>query len=281
MLPVLTLTLGRWVLQLSSYGTLYSVAWVLAPALAAAWGARTRGLPAKESALVFYVSLSIGVLGARVLHVWLTWPLSAVEPDRIWDVDFSGFALYGGLLFASAMAIAMCRLIRLPVWEVADSAIPGLAVGLVLMRTGCFLQGCCFGIPTNRPWGVVYPAGSPAWNRQFLSGSGLGDGLTVTSPVHPTQLYEIVAVILILTAISVLLRLAELPPGTGFLLFALCFSVARLLIHPLRAPIPGVSEVVWGTFYPAFYVLVIATLSVILAIRVRAARAAGFSRTHA
>jgi phosphatidylglycerol---prolipoprotein diacylglyceryl transferase len=50
-------------------------------------------------------------------------------------------------------------------------AIP-VAIAVAIGRIACFIGGCCFGTPTNLPWGVVFP----------LSGDSL--------PRHPTQLYE-------------------------------------------------------------------------------------------
>ena len=48
-------------------------------------------------------------------------------------------------------------------------AIP-LALALAVGRWGCFFNGCCFGVPTDLPWGVDF-----------------GDGIRR----HPTQIYEV------------------------------------------------------------------------------------------
>lgn len=50
-------------------------------------------------------------------------------------------------------------------------AVP-VAVGVAIGRVACFIGGCCFGAPTNVPWGVCF--------------ARAGDEL----PRHPTQLYE-------------------------------------------------------------------------------------------
>jgi phosphatidylglycerol:prolipoprotein diacylglycerol transferase len=44
-----------------------------------------------------------------------------------------------------------------------------LALAMVIGRFGCFTHGCCYGTPTDLPWGVNF-----------------GDGV----PRHPTQIYE-------------------------------------------------------------------------------------------
>ena len=29
-----------------------------------------------------------------------------------------------------------------------------LALGTAIARVGCFMRGCCYGIPTDLPWGI-------------------------------------------------------------------------------------------------------------------------------
>ncbi len=71
-------------------------------------------------------------------------------------------------------------------------AVP-VAIAVALGRIGCFWIGCCFGGPTDLPWGVVFPSS--------------GDAL----PRHPTQLYEtafhlLAAIVLLVLAHYDLLR---------------------------------------------------------------------------
>ena len=52
-----------------------------------------------------------------------------------------------------------------------------MALGIGLGRIGCFLNGCCFGLPSHAPWAVKFPPGSYS-NFVFPS-----------EPLHPAQLY--------------------------------------------------------------------------------------------
>lgn len=85
---------------------------------------------------------------------------------------------------ASLALVAFARRRRIPLWKMADYAIPGLAAGHALGRVGCFLNGCCYGrAATAHPaWGVVYPAcsepgqafaGVPLYPVQLLEAAGL------------------------------------------------------------------------------------------------------------
>ena len=127
------------------------------------------------------------------------------------------------------------------------------------MRTGCFLNGCCFGTPTSLPWGVTFPAGSAAWAQQFLTGeTGLFGLAGAVKPVHPTELYEIVAA-LVFGGLAIWLTLRgrqgdarpRTASGVPFLTFALGFTLFRLADDFLRAKLPTYALPAW--FYPLLY----------------------------
>ncbi|MBI3892385.1 MAG: prolipoprotein diacylglyceryl transferase [Candidatus Wallbacteria bacterium] len=67
--------------------------------------------------------------------------------------------------------------VELPKWSLdvdvktGDSFAAPVAAGIAAGRLGCFVGGCCYGVPTSLPWGVDF-----------------GDGVRR----HPTQLYELV-----------------------------------------------------------------------------------------
>ena len=68
----------------------------------------------------------------------------------------------------------------LPVWKVADITAPAIAIAHAFGRVGCFAAGCCYGIPTDAPWGVTFTN----------SYSGTLVGVPLNIPLHPTQLYS-------------------------------------------------------------------------------------------
>jgi phosphatidylglycerol:prolipoprotein diacylglycerol transferase len=70
---------------------------------------------------------------------------------------------------------------RLPIVRTLAAATPALAIGHAIGRIGCFLVGDDYGRPTDLPWGVAFPQGLPP----------------TTDRVHPTQLYEMVALLIV------------------------------------------------------------------------------------
>ena len=130
----------------------------------------------RRQALLLPVALTyIGFLGAHALY-GLT-----ILGRYDWDVWFrkvflswSGFVWYGGLAASAGASLLLARRLKIPLLAMTDALAPGAFMALAFGRLGCFMHGCCYGNPTDLPWGVVFP------RSQFGSDVHL----------HPTQLYE-------------------------------------------------------------------------------------------
>jgi phosphatidylglycerol:prolipoprotein diacylglycerol transferase len=129
--------------------------------------------------------------------------------------------LLGGVIGGVVAAYAYARAKKLPWLLVFDVLTPSLVIGIAIGRIGCFLNGCCFGFPTDLPWGCTFPEGS-------LAGS-----VYPNTPVHPTQFYEM---LLMLVLLIILLRYDRVshPQGRTFALFLMAYGVARGWVEGLR-----------------------------------------------
>ena len=88
---------------------------------------------------------------------------------------------------------------------------------------GCFLAGCCWGTPTQLPFGVIF--------RSELAHTITGVPLQVR--LHPTQLYE-AAVVLLVIPFLMWLRKRRSFSGQVILVYVLFYAVARFLLEFLR-----------------------------------------------
>jgi phosphatidylglycerol:prolipoprotein diacylglycerol transferase len=178
--------------------------------------------------MVVAASLLACLLGAR--GYYLLNSHTALTPDNLFNLSGQGFALYGGLLGALLVGTLSARLLRVHLAPLADASAPWVGLGIVLVRLGCFLHGCCFGKVTDVPWGIHYHLFSPAHLSQLSQESGQ---LLNVHAVHPTQLYELAAA---LSASLVALYLNKRYRGTGIpaLGFVLWFTCWRWLIFYLR-----------------------------------------------
>jgi len=182
--------LGIGPIEIRWYGVMVAVAFIVALHLGV-WRGKKRGLN-PDVLFDLGIWLLVGALiGARVLYVLAEWRQYAETP---WEALFffkGGLVFYGGVLGAIPVGLWFIRRKGLPTWLVADLAAPSLALGHALGRVGCFLNGCCFGHPTECPMGVVFAPGSAAW-EYFSATVGRGD-----IRVHPVQLYEAVGEVVI------------------------------------------------------------------------------------
>lgn len=131
---------------------------------------RRRGLP-DEATDAAIAGLFGGLLGAKLLYVA---EHASTEPVLSLLTDRGGMSWFGGFTGGLLAGLITIRLKRWPLVPVLAAATPGLAVGQLLGRIGCFLVGDDYGKPTTLPWGVAFPRGLPPTDE----------------PVHPTQLYE-------------------------------------------------------------------------------------------
>jgi phosphatidylglycerol:prolipoprotein diacylglycerol transferase len=104
----------------------------------------------------------------------------------------------------------------------ADVVAPSLGLGLGLTRIGCFLNGCCYGRPTEGPFGVHFPADSYV-TRVF------GD-----AALHPTQLYSALTGLAICAILLAYDRAAR-PEGRVFGLFLVLDAVGRFALDFFRS----------------------------------------------
>ncbi|MBI5091466.1 MAG: prolipoprotein diacylglyceryl transferase [Candidatus Hydrogenedentes bacterium] len=187
--------------------------------------ARRAGLdPNVVADLAFWVLL-LGLAGARVLHIIM------FSDSYSWNDPIGWIAVWrGGLVFQGGPPPAILfgywylKRRNMSFWKTVDVGFPYLALGHAFGRIGCFLNGCCYGLPTSLPWGIRFPrvpfdvgqdaTGSPPFldHVQRFSKISMNDQWSL--PMHPTQLYEFLALIAI--CVSLLLLRKYWHPFQGF-----------------------------------------------------------------
>lgn len=214
--------LFHWgLLHLRSYGVMLAVAFLFGTWLSLR-EARRRGLDEDKVVTVVLAALVFGIVGARMLYV-----LEHVQQFRrewgsvlaLWQ---GGLTLYGGVVGGTAAGLVAARRLGLPHWEVADALTPAIAIGTMFGRIGCFLNGCCYGVPTRLPWGVTFPPDSFA---------GLEFG---NARVHPSQLYFALLGLLLFLLTWGLRRRIEVA-GSLFWMFVALFALVRIPLDLTRA----------------------------------------------
>lgn len=206
-----------------SYGVLIFLGF-----LAAIWWlthlAKKEGIPPiKAEGLGLIIVLTAGI-GSKLLTA-LDYPgFYSGDWNHVWSqASGRGGVFYGGFLLAVASSGLYFWLTKLPGWQVADCVAPGLALAQGIGRVGCFLAGCCWGIPTQLSFGVTFT--SEVAHRIT--------GVPLHLPLHPTQLYESVLVLLSIP-LSLWLRKRKAFAGEVILVYALYYAVVRFFLEFFR-----------------------------------------------
>lgn len=135
--------------------------------------AKRAGLPANavDAALAGVIG---GLAGAKIL-----WTIEHRAEGPLFDLLTSrgGLSWFGGVVGGVSLGLIVMRVRRLSILPVLAAAATGLVAGQAIGRIGCFLVGDDYGRPSTLPWAVAFPQGAPP----------------TLDRVHPTQLYEAIA----------------------------------------------------------------------------------------
>lgn len=215
----------------STYGLMLVVAF-LAAYFQLRWGFRKLAIGDEEDAasLVFWAGLS-GIIGSKIYYALLVGSWRAL-------FDRAGLVWYGGFLCAVVALLWVVRRRRLPIWATVDVMTLALAIGYALGRVGCLLVGDDYGAPTDLPWAIAFPEGSPPSTAENLRSLGMpvdpGVAGSAVLAVHPTQIYETLGALAIWFLGHAYLRRRPSAGQTGLLVLAL-LGLERLLVEFVRA----------------------------------------------
>jgi phosphatidylglycerol---prolipoprotein diacylglyceryl transferase len=184
------------------------------------------------SSLVVAAALG-GIVGAKVYYAILF---------KDWRLlfDRAGLVWYGGLIggFLACSWLVWRHRPKIDYLTAADAVAPALSIGYALGRIGCFLVGDDYGRPTNAWYGVAFPKGAPPTTASSLRSFGVDIDPSVPGDailrVHPTQLYETFAALLMF---GILMWLNRRPHRRGLAwgLFLIMLGIERFLVEIVRA----------------------------------------------
>ncbi len=178
-----------------------------------------------------------GIVGAKLYYLGLHWHQLMLDP--VGELTSrGGLVWYGGFAGGVLMYFWQVRRRKLPLATMFDASAPALALAYAVGRVGCFLVGDDYGLPTRSWVGIAFPNGSPPTTAGYLR--SVGGSIPANVPdwavvrVHPTQLYEIAAALVIF---AILWRLSKNPlrPWQLFGAYLGLYGVERFLVEFVRA----------------------------------------------
>lgn len=190
--------------------------------------AKKQGIDPNKIIDLSVVVVISAIFGARFLYVifhleefkghWL----DTINPfQSSGQIGIAGLTMLGGFIGAVVFGLLYLKIKKLPMLKIADIIAPAIGIGIFITRIGCFLNGCCYGVPTEAPWGMVFPQDSPA-------------GFAFPNQaIHPAQLYSSLYGLIILGALLFLERYKKFD---GFLLyvFFILYGISRFTVDIFR-----------------------------------------------
>jgi phosphatidylglycerol:prolipoprotein diacylglycerol transferase len=181
---------------------------------------RHHGLPAEQSQNLFLLIVAAAFVGGKLLYYLEDPGRYLSNPGEMFRNMGNGFVFYGSLLAAVPVVVLFARRHRIPLMPFLDHIAITACLVHAFGRLGCFGAGCCYGLPTDAFWGVVY-------EHPLCMAKPLGQ------PLHPTQLYS-AGMILSVLAVLLLVARRKRFHGQLFLLYILLYAAGRAVIENFR-----------------------------------------------
>jgi phosphatidylglycerol---prolipoprotein diacylglyceryl transferase len=234
-----------------SYGVLLAASYLIGLWLAMR-RARAWGLDANRVLDLGIYIIIAALIGAKLLLLVVDFDQFRQSPADLMSLARSGGVFYGGLILAVLVAFWYVNKYRLPLWTTCDVFAPGIALGHVTGRLGCLAAGCCYGRPTTLPWGITF--------TNPLAAANVGTPLGI--PLHPTQIYEAGAELLILVVLLATEKRGRPFAGRTFWGYMFLYAVSRYIIENYRGDPRGTVLGIFST--SQFISLLLAPLSLVM-----------------
>lgn len=201
------------------------------------WKAK-KTLGVEVSNTFIYLIFIAGFIGGKIFYF-------LENPSYYWshlslllNIFSGGFVFYGSFVTIILVVIWYSKNHSIAVLPMLDI----LAITTIILqipgRTGCFFAGCCYGLPTNSAFGVVFPT---------------SNHLTV----HPTQLYEVFLLLLILIFLLIINKNKQFQ-GQLFLLYISLYGISRIILEFFRGDTRG--YIIKGTLSHSQFIAIIILL---------------------
>jgi phosphatidylglycerol:prolipoprotein diacylglycerol transferase len=216
-------------LQLTGFGIMMMIGF-----LVAGWVSQKtlveRNLSPAYAEYLIIAAVVGGIVGAKL------WYVALHGSQHLFNRG--GLVWYGGFVGGAAAVLLNGWRVRVPTRFTMEVGSLGLVLGNGLGRVGCFLVQDDYGIPTSLPWGMRFPEGYPPTTAANLRLEGIqvpADALpTDVLAVHPTQLYEVAALLFIFWLLW-RLRNHQHAMGWLFAVYLVAVGIARFLVEFIRA----------------------------------------------
>ena len=201
-----------------SYGFMIALGAIAGVAYMTIQGKKEVGLTFDQANTLFLYIFLAAIVGGKVFLFFENASFYIDHPRKLFTGR--GFVFYGSFLFAIPTMLWFFKKNKLNTYKMLD--VMAITTCLVHMfgRVGCFLAGCCYGLPTASIFGVTFT--DPACQAEPKNVA-----------LHPTQLYEATYILLVMVVL-LFLRARRKFYGQLFLLYLILYAVGRSVLEIFR-----------------------------------------------
>ncbi len=209
---------------------------------------------------VFLVSVTGGIVGARLLFVFYNFSYFSAYPSEIPAIWHGGWVWHGGLIGGALALFVYSRIKKIPFLLLTDILAPCLALAQSIGRWGNYFNQELYGKPTDLPWAL------------FIDIEHRMTGFESSAYFHPTFLYEslwsfVLFIVLFLVSIRFAIpRGATIQPGLITALYLFFASLGRFGIEFIRIDdVP----IFWGLRAPQWIALTLIGVAIAILLQRR------------
>lgn len=167
------------------------------------------------------LSTLVGIIGGRALWALSNWPMPAYDLLAVWE---GGLSVLGAIIAILLFLPIYLKNKHIPVLPLLDLVAIYAPLLQAISRLGCFLAGCCYGLPTNFSWGVIYTHPDTAVPNNLKN-----------IALHPAQLYSALILFVIFLLMHNLISKYFKQPGQLIAIYLMLSSLERFLVDFVRA----------------------------------------------
>ena len=205
-------------LTIHTYGLFVALGFIAGILITVKLG-KNQGIPPQQVMDMAFVMILWAIVGSRLLYLLINLPYYRSNPLDALKIWQGGLVFSGGLIAVAAAMTWYLRRHRLSFWATGDLWAPALALGQAIGRIGCLMAGCCYGRPTDLPWGIVFS------HPHSLAPQNI--------PLHPTQLYSSIGGFAIFFILLFLHHRRKFQ-GQVFVWYLILHSTFRLFVERFR-----------------------------------------------
>ncbi len=160
---------------------------------------------------LIYYGFFATIVGARLAYALKYLDAYLSDPLALFALSTTTLAINEGLLIGFGVSILYGIRKKLTLRPTLDGLAPGLAAFMIFLALSHFFAGTAYGSPTKMPWAIHL------WDEYR----------------HPTQIYELLAAILIFS-LAYKHAFGNRTPGMNFILTVALFAGSRIFLEAFR-----------------------------------------------